>query len=281
MGSNSLYKLTHLTFGLALAILLFSWGEIYSQTTFTESAAAYGLNIGGNKDGGHAWADYDLDGDFDLVINTQGNGRLMRNDGGSFTDVTGTLAPNFNSGGLERTALFVDFNNDGYPDIFRNTYNDIRIYLQDPATNRFGNGTGGTVPNQRFTSMTDGMNSEGAGALDYDGDGDLDIFIDNHNFGIDILQNDGAGNFTHVTRKADSPNPPYNAGNSATWPLGLVQDATDGDYGSATDFNDDGWVDIVVRKRDQVDLFTNVGGTFQNGVDIDQAFNSNKGAVAF
>lgn len=253
----------------------------HSQTTFTESAAAYGLNIGGTKDGGHAWADYDLDGDFDLVVNRNGSGYLLRNDGGSFSDQTAALAPDFSGGSLERTALFVDFNNDGYPDVFRNRHNDVRIYLQDPATNRFGNGTGGTAPNQRFTSLTDGMNTEGAGALDYDGDGDLDIFIDNHNYGIDILQNDGNGNFTHVTRKADSPSPPYNVGNPSTWPLGLVQDATDGDYGSATDFNDDGWVDIVVRKRDQVDLFTNLGGTFQNGVDIDQANNSNKGAVAF
>jgi hypothetical protein len=253
----------------------------YSQTTFTESAAAYGLNIGGTKDGGHAWADYDLDGDFDLVINRNGSGYLLRNDGGSFSNQTAALAPDFSGGSLERTALFVDFNNDGYPDIFRNKHNDVRIYLQDPVTNRFGDGLGGTAPNQRFTTLTDGMNTEGAGALDYDGDGDLDLFIDNHNFGIDILQNDGAGNFTHVTRKADSPSPPYNAGDPTTWPLGLVQDATDGDYGSATDFNDDGWVDIVVRKRDQVDLFTNLGGSFQNGVDIDQALNSNKGAVAF
>ncbi|MCW5518079.1 FG-GAP-like repeat-containing protein [Muriicola sp. Z0-33] len=252
-----------------------------AQTTFTESAAAYGLNIGGTKDGGHAWADYDLDGDFDLVINRNGSGYLLRNDGGSFSDQTAALAPDFSGGNLERTALFVDFNNDGYPDIFRNKHNDVRIYLQDPATNRFGNGLGGTAPNQRFTSLTDGMNTEGAGALDYDGDGDLDLFIDNHNYGIDILQNDGNGFFTHVTRKADSPNPPYNVGDPTTWPLGLVQDATDGDYGSATDFNDDGWVDIVVRKRDQVDLFTNLGGIFQNGVDIDQANNSNKGAVAF
>lgn len=266
---------------LLLGFCLLIMSQTFAQTTFTESAAAYGLNIGGNKDGGHAWADYDLDGDFDLVINTQGNGRLMRNDGGSFTDVTGTLAPDFNSGNLERTAIFVDFNNDGYPDIFRNKHNDVRIYLQDPGTNRFGDGIGGTAPNQRFTSMTDGMNTEGAGALDYDGDGDLDLFIDNHNYGIDILQNDGNGFFTHVTRKADSPNPPYNVGDPTTWPLGLVQDATDGDYGSATDFNDDGWVDIVVRKRDQVDLFTNLGGSFQNGVDIDQASNGNKGAVAF
>ena len=265
-----------------LLMVMFFWiHDLKSQTTFTESAAAYNLNIGGTKDGGHAWADYDLDGDFDLVINRNGSGYLLRNDGGSFSDQTAALAPDFSGGSLERTALFVDFNNDGYPDVFRNRHNDVRIYLQDPATNRFGNGTGGTAPNQRFTSLTDGMNTEGAGALDYDGDGDLDIFIDNHNYGIDILQNDGNGNFTHVTRKADSPNPPYNVGDPTTWPLGLVQDATDGDYGSATDFNDDGWVDIVVRKRDQVDLFTNLGGTFQNGVDIDQANNSNKGAVAF
>ena len=266
-----------LIFGATLLLSL----KLTAQTTFTESAAAYNLNMAGNKDGGHAWADYDLDGDFDLVVNTNGRGYLMRNDGGTFSDQTASLAPDFLSGSLERTALFVDFNNDGYPDVFRNRHNDIRIYLQDPATNRFGNGTGGTAPNQRFTSLTDGMNTEGAGALDYDGDGDLDIFIDNHNYGIDILQNDGNGNFTHVTRKADSPNPPYNVGDPTTWPLGLVQDATDGDYGSATDFNDDGWVDIVVRKRDQVDLFTNIGGSFQNGVDIDQAQNGNKGAVAF
>ncbi|NKI27749.1 cadherin-like domain-containing protein [Arenibacter sp. 6A1] len=268
-------------FGLIGLTCLLHVSVATAQTTFTESAAAYNLGIGGNKDGGHAWADYDLDGDFDLVINTNGRGYLLRNDGGSFSDQTAALAPDLLGGNLERTVLFVDFNNDGYPDIFRNKHDDLRIYLQDPSSNKFGDGIGGTVPSQRFITMTDGMNTEGAGALDYDGDGDLDLFVDNHNFGIDILQNDGNGFFTHVTTKADSPNPPYNQNVPSTWPLGLVQDATDGDYGSATDFNDDGWVDIVVRKRDQVDLFTNLGGTFQDGVDIDQAANGNKGSVAF
>ncbi|MET7030853.1 FG-GAP-like repeat-containing protein [Sediminicola luteus] len=281
MRNNSFLIISNNASKILLAVFLLSVFGTSAQTTFTESAALYGLNIGGKKDGGHAWADYDLDGDFDLVINTNGRGYLMRNDGGSFSDQTATLAPDFMAGSLERTALFVDFNNDGYPDIFRNKHNDVRIYLQDPLTNKFGNGLGGTAPNQQFTSMTDGMNTEGAGALDYDGDGDLDLFLDNHNFGIDILQNDGNGFFTHVTKKTDSPNPPYNVADPNTWPLGLVQDATDGDYGSATDFNDDGWVDIVVRKRDQVDLFTNLGGTFQDGVDIDQADNGNKGSVAF
>jgi len=259
---------------------------VIAQTTFTESAAAYGLNIGSNKDGGHAWADYDLDGDYDLIVNTNGRGYLLRNDGGSFTDVTninGNLAPDFLNGSLERTALFVDFNNDGYPDIFRNDHTQAKVYLQDPLTNKFGDGIGGTTPNQTFnsTNIADGFNSEGAGALDFDGDGDLDIFIDNHNFGIDILLNDGTGTFTHATAKSASPNPPYNVADPTTWPLGLVQDATDGDYGSATDFNNDGWVDIVVRKRNQVDLFENAGGTFGNEVEIDDANNSNKGAVGF
>ncbi|WP_159092137.1 FG-GAP-like repeat-containing protein, partial [Aquimarina sp. Aq107] len=268
---------------LTFSFIVFLNSELKAQTTFVESSASYNLNIGGNKDGGHGWADYDLDGDFDIVINTNGQGYLLRNDGGTFSDQTTALAPDLNSNTLERQVLFLDFNNDGYPDLFRNDSNQANIYLQDPNTNRFGNGTGGTTPNQVFNDGNFGneFNSEGAGALDYDGDGDLDIFIDNHNFGIDILQNDGNGFFTHVTRRVDSPNPPYDQNDPTTWPLGLVQDATDGDYGSATDFNNDGWVDIVARKRGQVDLFTNLGGTFQDGVDIDDAQNGNKGAVGF
>ncbi len=251
----------------------------YSQTTFTESSAAYNLNISGGKDGGHGWADYDLDGDYDLVVNTNGRGYLLRNDGGTFSDQTTALANDLNSGTLERSVLFVDFNNDGYPDLFRNDSGNANIYLQDPTTNRFGNGTGGMVPNQVFNdgNFSNEFNSEGAGALDFDGDGDLDIFIDNHNFGIDILENDGNGFFTHVTTRPVG----YDVNDPSTWPLGLVQDAIDGDYGSATDFNNDGWVDIVARKRGQVDLFTNLGGTFQDGVDIDDATNGNKGAVGF
>ena len=265
-----------------LSFALLSFTFLSAQTTFTESSAAYNLNIGGNKDGGHAWGDYDLDGDYDIFINTNNRGYLLRNDGGSFTDVTNTLISDVNNDGLERTVLFVDFNNDGYPDIFRNDSGNARFYLQipdaDPNNIRFGL-SNGTQPNQTFNdgNFSNEFNSEGAGALDFDGDGDLDVFIDNHAHGIDILENDGNGFFTHATtRPAD-----YDVNDPSTWPLGLVQDATDGDYGSATDFNDDGWVDIVARKRNQVDLFTNNGGIFQDGVNIDNASNGNKGSVAF
>ena len=277
--NTSIFKTRYsLVFALFIVITSIS----FAQTTFTESAAAYNLNIGGGKDGGHGWGDYDLDGDFDLVVNTNGRGYLLRNDGGSFTDVTATLCSEITTGGLERTALFIDLNNDGYPDIVRNDSDFLKIYLQipnaDPTLIRFGL-SNGTAANQTFDDPAFGgdFNSEGTGAIDFDGDGDLDIFVENHNYGIDILENDGNGFFTHATVKP----PGYNVADPTTWPLGLVQDAVDGDYGAITDFNNDGWVDIVARKRSQVDLFTNLGGTFQDGVNIDDANNSNKGAVAF
>ena len=40
--------------------------NLFSKTIFTENAIAFGIDTPGNKDGGHAWADYD-DGDIDLL----------------------------------------------------------------------------------------------------------------------------------------------------------------------------------------------------------------------
>ena len=81
MGRNSQALPTNLGFALILSTFMFSWGEIHCQTTFIESGSAYGLNLGGNKDDGHALVDYDLNGDCDMVMNTNGNRRLTRNDG--------------------------------------------------------------------------------------------------------------------------------------------------------------------------------------------------------
>jgi hypothetical protein len=71
MGSISQLWNIHLSRLKIFLVLSMLWSSIViSQTTFTKSAAAYRLNIAGTKYGGHAWADYDLDGDFDLAINT-------------------------------------------------------------------------------------------------------------------------------------------------------------------------------------------------------------------
>ena len=114
--------------------------ELYinnGDLTFTESAAAYGLDFD-TYSSSAAFLDYDQDGDLDLyllnqAVHTQGSfgkaelrlkrnyesgDRLLRNDGKKFVDVS-EVAGIF--GGINGYGLGVsvaDFNKDGYPDIY-------------------------------------------------------------------------------------------------------------------------------------------------------------------
>ena len=267
--------------------------------TWTEAANAWGLQVGGDKFAGMSFYDYDRDGLLDLGLNTHNNGigsRLFRQTApGVFADVTATQAPALDAGdALERAFVWGDLNNDGYVDFARNqsgnaTKVSIEVYLQDPGSGRFGDGLGGTTPlyiggdgEGNDVDIYDGCNTEGMGFLDFDGDGDLDILFDNHDYGVDVIRNEtvdhttraltgrtGAARWTHATRQ-----------NGANKVLGLDQRATDGDYGAFVDINDDGWVDIFMRKRDENDFFLNEGGTFRNGEDLAQAENGSKGSNA-
>lgn len=267
-----------------------------AQTTFTESAVGYGLNLSGNKDGGHAWSDFDDDGLIDVLVLENNNGAsaksfLMRQSpAGTFTNVQATLAPGMLGDRAERQAAWGDLNGDGRPDFMINSYGSsggsvaIQIFIQNPS-GTFGNGIGGTAPitvgeNASATITINPLNVEGTGFFDFEGDGDLDIFFDNHNFGIELLRNNY---INHTTNTVANPTPAgmfshITPGNgSGVVEFGLNQFATDGDYGSAADVNDDGWVDIFMRKRDENDFFLNQGGTFSNGADLAQADNGNKG----
>lgn len=286
------------TFLHRLLLYVFLAASLYggAQTTFTESAATYGLNISGDKDGGHAWADYDNDGDLDVLVLENQNGStrsyLMRNNGNNtFTDVRATLVPGMGNDIAERQAAWGDLNNDGRPDFMIASHGNgggsnraaLQIYLQN-ASGTFGDGIGGnnpiTVGRSGYTININPINAEGAGFFDFEGDGDLDIFFDSHDYGIELLRNNyidhtthaivnpaPASFYTHITPLDGSPNVQF----------GLNQFATDGDYGSAADVNDDGWVDIFMRKRDENDFFLNQGGLFSNGANLAQAHNSNKG----
>ncbi|MEN1785008.1 MAG: FG-GAP-like repeat-containing protein [Bacteroidota bacterium] len=274
--------MNHKVLWIVVVLQLIAYTPATAQTTFTESAASYGLRIDAAMIGGHAWADFDLDGDFDIVLNSSGQGYLMRNNGnGTFTDIKNPVVPQFFNCCNPFTAMFVDFSADGHPDIVRNDVQRLGIYLYDPINNRYGT-SNGSSESQVFTTLANfEMRLEGGAVLDYDGDGDLDFFFENDEYGIDIFQNDGTGFFNHVTRKADSPNPPYNSGDSTTWPLGLPQDTpVGGDYGAASDVNDDGWVDIVVRKPGSPDIYLNNAGTFTASANLDNPDPIDKGSVA-
>ncbi len=267
----------------------------FAQTTFTENAAGYGLNIGNNKDGGHAWSDFDNDGDLDVLVLENNNSAsvksfLMQNNSGVFTNVQTTLAPGMLGDRAERQAAWGDLNSDGRPDFLINPYGTspsrvaIQIFIQN-TNGTFGDGIGGTAPitigeNSSATVTISQLNIEGVGLLDLEGDGDLDIFFDSHQFGIELLRNNS---IDHITHTVTNPLPSAlfthitPGSGSGVVEYGLNQFATDGDYGSAADVNDDGWVDIFMRKRDENDFFLNQGGAFTNGSDLAQAYNGNKG----
>jgi len=284
--------------GFFLLFLLLGVSNTQAQF-FTEAAALHGINLDGVKDGGFAFEDINADGWLDLVVNTDQDDvthrtRLYISSGPpswTFTDVTATQCRGCQEtaiadGAPERCVVFADFNGDGFPDFVRNSARRLEVFLNKgpaPADGDVPFSFGDALQKPNFSLYTtsinldnpqfgipNGMNTEGVGAFDYDNDGDLDLFIENHDWGIDIYQNVGfaTGTFVHVTP------------NSAS--LGLPIVATDGDYVAVTDVNDDGLVDAIARKRDQLDLFLNVGGSFVPVPSInEQANNYNKGSVAF
>ncbi|MFM2201100.1 MAG: hypothetical protein RL040_300, partial [Bacteroidota bacterium] len=238
--------------------------------SFTNVAASVGLATTGAKDAGACWADFNQDGYLDLVVNTEnpsaGSRLFFSNAGTSFTDVTSTNAASLSATVKERSAVAGDFNNDGYTDFIVNTFNRIEIWLnQGPSsTPAYSFGTVTQSPNQAITSISGGINAEGILLVDYDNDGDIDLIVDDHGFGVDILSNDGTGQFTAVN-------------NSIT---GLPTGGTTGDYAAAADINADGYVDICVRRQSSGDVFINDGdGTFTESAFDQNAVNSNKGGV--
>ena len=118
-------------------------------------------------------ADYDNDGDLDLFIgNAAGQSMLFQNDGnGVFQDVTnisGVLVSN-----QVRGSSWVDFNSDGFLDLYVGL-------LYDPNKMFKNNGDGTFVDVAQNIGAAGPLSAGivmGLGFIDYDRDGDQDLFI--------------------------------------------------------------------------------------------------------
>ena len=170
--------------------------------SFSLSAHSDQLNQPQAPSGGATWADYNNDGWLDLYIVNYGANRLFRNDSGAgFTDVT--LAAGVGDNGKGTSAAWGDYDGDGWLDLYLTNWScypecdPVDFTMQgDRLYHNNGDGT--------FTDVTltlDYALTLGAGFapafLDYDGDGDQDIYVVNDKMqnaiGNVLWRNDGAG----------------------------------------------------------------------------------------
>jgi hypothetical protein len=134
---------------------------------------------------GVALGDYDRDGDLDVFLAVEGTDILLQNDGtGHFTDVTATAGVGGRSDDLSTGALFADFNHDGLLDLYVTNFNKQPAIPNLMAKNRlFINLGDGTFTDVSFLSGTDSTGATHvAAAFDFDGDGDLGLYLANDRF---------------------------------------------------------------------------------------------------
>ncbi len=167
--------------------------------TFIESGGTRGIADFDAGSHGGAWGDLDNDGDYDLFNGATGTGlpnSIFRNDGGTFTDVTGASLLDRSEG--TRGVVTFDMDKDGDLDLFA-----VNGWLGsgDPASER--NELYRNDGNFSFTSISTGAaytapSGQGVTDTDFDGDGDIDLITGNRDGDLVILRNNGTGEFSLV-----------------------------------------------------------------------------------
>ena len=214
---------------------------------FVEEAKARGIDD--SKDGGShgaVWADLDNDGDLDLINGgtiTAGFGNneseigasndIYENRNGKFINVTPSALLKRKE--KTRAIITLDWDNDGDLDIYAiqgNMSDSPEVYRNEGGF-EFTEIKSGTLANSK--------GQQGAIDTDYDSDGDIDIFTANRNGKVNILINDGKGNFSPVDPSS----------------IGILHTAGDGI--TTADVNNDGKLDLLLTSDNSGHLYLNKG----------------------
>lgn len=247
-------------------ILLLAAASASAQVTFVDATSGplaafthHGGTITGdqpatNFGNGATVSDIDHDGDLDLyVVDGPGHpNKLYRNDGGgTFAEIG--VAAGVADFGYGQFALFIDFDDDGWDDLLLiNSGNATSKIFRNDRDSTFTDVTAGSgfAPSENIFG--------GAGAGDYDRDGDLDLSVVGWNDGSTRLyRNDGNFQFVDVTVAAGAK--PDRDPTQGPWQWTVVH----------VDVDNDGWQDILSAVDFSANyLMRNKGdGTFEEVTD--------------
>jgi hypothetical protein len=142
------------------------------------------------------FVDYDSDGDQDLyLINFQTANQLHRNDDAIFTVLAHPEA--FHESAAATGAFFADLDGDGAVELFStHRFSQPNQWIHGPGTPAM------TDQGRLVSPLRAGNDVFGATPFDYDGDGDLDIYVSAFSGGNLLHQNHGGGHFRSVPEAA-------------------------------------------------------------------------------
>src|SRR5436190_8733164 len=221
----------------------------YDIKHFEDVATEAGVAVFGLA-GGVAMEDFDNDGDLDLMCSSWGLRDAIRyfenTGGGKFVERTKEAKLTGIVGGLN--LIHADYNNDGFRDVLVLRGAWLRSAGAHPNSLLRNNGNGTFSDVTEAAGLLSFHPTQTAVWFDFDGDGDLDLFIGNESTRADphpceLYRNNGNGKFTEC------------AAALGVNVVGFVKAVVAGDY------DNDGWPDLYLsRFQEPNNLFRNVGG---------------------
>jgi hypothetical protein len=217
-------------------------------------------------------ADYNNDGYPDIYLNNFGRNVLYRNNGdGTFTDVTDQAGLADSGNRVGAGVVFLDFDGDGNLDLFVGHYvkfsydKHVMRYLggypRYPGPRDYVPETNSLYRNNGDGTFTEVTRESGIGnyagtcmgviALDFDNDGNTDIFVCNDTRGNFLFRNDGRGKFQDVAVEVGAAYDSYGAAHAN---MGA----------DAADVRNNGWLSLYVTgyQGEQPAFYENQRGFF-------------------
>ena len=185
---------------------------------------------------GATFADYDNDGDPDLYLMRADTNVLLRNDGGTWVDVS--AAAGVDDPAMSTSATWGDYDGDGWLDLY------VANAGADHDTLLHADGAGHFEVTSALLPGRDKYQAYGATFSDFDDDGDVDLLVANDKLvGNQLWRNDGPGCggwcFTNV---------------SANWNADLQADSMGVAVG---DYDNDGDLDLSITDNHRHNVLRN------------------------